>query len=94
METEAQLKRVHVKLQQLLKDYSVLQKENSQLKADLYDARKHVNGQLENIDNLKQQVDVLKYTHGELDGTDKKEFEKKINSYLREIDRCIALLSQ
>jgi hypothetical protein len=26
--------------------------------------------------------------------TDKKEFEKKINSYVKEIDRCIAMLSQ
>ena len=25
---------------------------------------------------------------------DKKEFEKRINSYLKEIDRCIAMLSQ
>jgi len=25
---------------------------------------------------------------------DKKEFEKKINAYLKEIDRCIALLSE
>ena len=94
METETQLKRIHSKVQHLLKDYSLLQKENNQLKADLRDARKQLVDRQESVDNLKQQVDVLKYTHGELEGTDKKEFEKKINSYLKEIDRCIALLSQ
>ncbi|MDP4261190.1 MAG: hypothetical protein Q8941_01550 [Bacteroidota bacterium] len=94
METEVQLKRIHGKLQQLLKENSLLQKENSQLKTDLRDARKQIAGQQESFDNLKQQVDILKYTHGDLDGTDKKEFEKKINSYLKEIDRCIILLSQ
>jgi hypothetical protein len=28
------------------------------------------------------------------DPNDKKEFEKRINSYIKEIDRCIALLSE
>lgn len=94
METEIQLKRIHVKLQQLLKEYSHLQKENIQLKADLNNAKAQAADQQTNIDNLKQQVDVLKYANGDLSGTDKKDFEKKINAYLREIDRCIALLSQ
>ena len=29
-----------------------------------------------------------------MNDTDKKELEKKINSYLKEIDRCIALLGE
>ena len=94
MKTEAQLKRIQTKLQQLLKDYSVLQKENIQLKTELHHEKVDVAIQQTAIDNLKQQVDVLKYANGDLSGADKKDFEKKINSYLREIDRCIAMLSQ
>ena len=93
-ETEIQLKRIQAKLQQLVKECAMLQKENSLLKADLQDANKLVAAQQETMDTLKQQVEVLKYTHGELNGVEKKEFEKKINTYLKEIDRCITLLSQ
>ena len=46
------------------------------------------------IEDLKQQVDVLKITSGDWDQSDKKDFEKRINSYIKEIDRCIALLSE
>ena len=93
-ETEVQLKRIQAKLQQLVKEYTLMQRENGQLKADLQEVKKQFVGQREDMDNLKQQVEVLKYTHGELSGHDKKEFERKINSYLKEIDRCITLLSQ
>jgi len=93
-ETEIQLKRIQTKLQQLLKQHSVLQKENSWLKDELDVAKKEVSAQQETFDNLKQQVNVLKFSNGEMSGADKKEFEKKINSYVKEIDRCIAMLSQ
>jgi chromosome segregation ATPase len=93
-ETEVQLKRIQTKLQQLLKQHTVLQKENGQLKEELRFARNEVSSHQETMDNLKQQVDVLKYSNGEMNGEDKKEFEKKISSYVKEIDRCIAMLGQ
>jgi len=93
-ETEIQLKRIHTKLQQVLKQYAVLQKENSWLKDELDSAKKEVSTHQETLGNLKQQVDVLKYSNGEMSETDKKEFEKKINFYIKEIDRCIVMLSQ
>jgi len=43
---------------------------------------------------LKQQVNVLRLTAGEMNDADKKELEKKLNTYLKEIDRCIALLGE
>lgn len=94
MQAEEQIKRIQVKLQQLLREYAVLQKENEQLKTDLNIARQQASLQQENIESLKQQAAILQYKQGELSGPDKKEFEKKVNSYLKEIDRCIALLSQ
>ena len=89
-----QLKRIQAKLQQLVKQYTVLQKENNWLKGELDTAKKEVSTHQETLSNLKQQVDVLKYSNGEMSETDKKEFEKRINFYVKEIDRCIVMLSQ
>ena len=71
-----------------------MQKENSWLKAELDSTKREVSTQQENLENLRQQVGVLKFSNGEMSETDKKEFEKKINTYVKEIDRCIVMLSQ
>jgi len=91
---EIQLKRIQDKLQQLLKQYAVLQKENNRMKELLQRDTKNSLVNQQHIDDLKQQVEVLKITSGNWDETDKKEFEKRINSYIKEIDRCITLLSE
>jgi predicted nucleic acid-binding Zn-ribbon protein len=91
---EKQLKRIQDKLQQVLKDHAALQKENLRLKEELDKNRTQSFAHQQNIEDLKQQVEVLKITSGDWEETDKKEFEKRINSYIKEIDRCIALLSE
>jgi predicted RecB family endonuclease len=93
-DVEKQLKRIQDKLQQVLKEYAALQKENLRLKEELDKNRTQSFSHQQNIEDLKQQVDVLKITSGDWDPNDKKEFEKRINSYIKEIDRCIALLSE
>lgn len=90
---ELQLKRIQEKLQRLLKQHAVLQKENMRLKEDLQQTTKNTLVHQQHMDDLKQQVEVLKITSGNWDEADKKEFEKRINLYIKEIDRCIALLS-
>jgi chromosome segregation ATPase len=89
---EDQLKRIQDKLQQLLKQHDILQKENKWLKTELSNSKKQTSQQNDNIDQLKQQVEVLKLNAGEMSDPDKKQFEKRINVYLKEIDRCIAML--
>ncbi|HEV8271641.1 MAG TPA: hypothetical protein VGQ04_10080 [Chitinophagaceae bacterium] len=93
-DVEKQLKRIQDKLQQVLKDYAALQKENLRLKEELDKNRTQSFANQQNIEDLKQQVEVLKITSGDWEEGDKKEFEKRINSYIKEIDRCIALLSE
>ena len=92
--TEQHLKRIQDKLQQLLKQYAALQKENSRLIQELASAQQKIAAYQINTDELKQQVSVLKLSTGEMSEADKKEFEKRINGYLKEIDRCIALLGE
>ena len=64
------------KLQQLLKQYHRVRKENELLKQKL----------------AEQQLSILKLSGGEMNEKDRKEFEKQINKYVREIDKCIAFL--
>ena len=91
---ENQLKRIQDKLQQVLKEHAALRKENLRLKEELDKNRTQSFSHQQNIEDLKQQVEVLKITSGDWEEGDKKEFEKRINSYIKEIDRCIALLSE
>lgn len=92
--TEEQLKRIQDKLQQLLKQHTAVRKENEKLKEELGIAQEKLSLQQLYLDELRQQVSILKLNAGGMNDRDKKEIEKKINSYLKEIDRCIALLSE
>jgi chromosome segregation ATPase len=93
-ELDIQIKRINDKLQQLLKQQALLQKENVDLKKALESSKKETATHHSNIDELKQQVSILKMNTVEMNENDKKEFEKRLNLYIKEIDRCIALLSQ
>lgn len=92
--TEQHLKRIQEKLQLLLKEHTAIVKENKLLKEELSEAEQKVSTQQKSVDELKQQVSILKVSAGEMNEADKKEFEKRINGYLKEIDRCIAMLGQ
>ena len=91
---EQQLKRIQDKLQQLLKQHAAVQKENGKLKEEVESLQQKIITQQKGADELKQQVSVLKLNAGEMSEVDKKEFEKRINAYVKEIDRCIAMLGK
>jgi len=93
-ESEQHLKRIQDKVQQLLKQHIALQKENQSLKDELDSLKKETSQFRENSETLKQQVEILKYSNGEMTEEDKKQFEKRINTYIKEIDRCITMLSR
>jgi len=93
-ELDLHIKRIQEKLQRLLKQYNDLQKENIQLKKELEKSSGQSSQHQQTIETLKQQIEVLKISSGNWDENDKKEFEKRINHYIKEIDKCIALLSE
>ena len=93
-EVDVHIKRIQEKLQQLIKQHIELQKENSQLRKELERSAKQSSNHQQTIETLKQQVEVLKISSGNWDERDKKEFEKRINHYIKEIDKCIALFSE
>jgi len=93
MDIEARLKAIQLKLQQLLKQYQLLQKENTQLKKELAKSQQNNSEKTEQLQTLQQQVDVLKLGVRGWGEQEKEELEKRIDVYLKEIDKCIALLN-
>lgn len=91
---EENIKRINAKLQQLLKQHQLLQKENEQLKLSVSDLKLNQQTDLKKIDELEQQIAILKSAAGKMNEADKKMYEKQINHYIREIDKCIGLLSE
>lgn len=94
MSVDQQFNTLAEKLQLLLRNMGRLQKENERLKAELRSAQEKELAAYQQVAELQQQTAILKYAAGEMDEREKKDFEKKINQYLREIDKCIAYLSQ
>ena len=93
-EQTIQLKRIQEKLQLLIKEHVVLQKEFARVSEALESSNEKLAGYQSTIDSLKQQVNVLKLNSGDMSEKDKKEFEKKLNHYIKEIDRCISMLGE
>jgi CHASE3 domain sensor protein len=89
-----QVHRVNEKLQQLLKQYQLLQKENEVLKKELKETRQVNIEKGSQLDELEQKVVILKAATNNLSDMDKKQLEKRLNGYIKEIDRCITMLSE
>ncbi len=88
------IKRINGKLQQLLKQYQLLQKENEQLKGIIQELKTSRENDSLLISQLEQKVGILKSAAGKMNEADRKIYEKQINQYIREIDKCIGLLSE
>ena len=90
---EDKIKAIQEKLQLLVKQNAAIQKENQSLKAALSDASTQLADATRAAGALQHQLDAKKYSQALMNSDEKKEFEKKINGYVKEIDKCIALLS-
>jgi chromosome segregation ATPase len=94
MQPEQHIQTIYNKLQQLLKRHAVLQKEKDQLQSQLTSLKSANKQQLQAIELLQQKVQVLQAAKGEMNEEEKKAFEKRLSQYIREIDRCIAMLGE
>jgi chromosome segregation ATPase len=94
MMVDQQFNIINDKLQQLLKQQARLRKDNERLREELQKCKETENNYQQKIDELSQQMSILKLAGGDMNDKDKREFERKINQYIREIDKCIAFLGQ
>lgn len=88
------IKRINNKLQQLLRQYQLLQKEKELLEITLKEERLKRENENEETIRLQHQVIILKSSVGKMEEEDKKNFEKQLNHYIKEIDKSINLLSE
>jgi hypothetical protein len=93
-ELEVQVKRINEKLQLLLRRHEAVLKENEKLKKENRESRDYREDHSTKLEQLQQQVEILKASKGEMEEGEKKAFEKRLGQYIREIDRCIALLGE
>jgi hypothetical protein len=91
---QQQAHRVNEKLQQLLKQYLLVQKNNDLLREELQQVKKLNEAKTRQLDELEQRVAILKTATNNLLEPDKKALDKRLNHYLKEIDKCITLLSE
>ena len=92
--TEQHIARINQKLQELLKRYAALQKLSAQQQLAIEELKKKNSAADHQVKLLQEQQLLLKSATGNMEATDKKALEQTINRYIREIDKCIALLSE
>jgi predicted nuclease with TOPRIM domain len=90
---EEHINSINTKLQQLLKKYAALRKENTILSHELEERRTNEKQYLDRIDALEMQAGILKASSGMMTGKDKQDFEKRINQYIKDLEKCIAMLN-
>lgn len=94
MTVDQQFNIINDKLQQLLKQHNRLKKEAERLREELEAQKQKEAGLQQTVQELHQQMAILKVASGDMSDKDKRDFERKINQYVKEIDKCIAFLSQ
>ena len=90
---ETHIKIINEKLQQLLKKNTFLQKQNEALKAEHNVLKEKEKGYKASIEAISQKVNILQAASGNMSEQEQKEFEKRIDGYIKEIDKCISILN-
>jgi hypothetical protein len=91
---EQQLQRIQGKLQQLIRQHQVVQKERDQLRQEKEKLTTQLSRQIELTLALEQQLEAHRIQNQVTEPEDRKHMDRKLGQYIREIDRCIALLSE
>lgn len=82
------------KIQQLIKLQDGLQKENARLKKELAKAAEKQQQAQEQLLHLQQQLDAARINTGDQSPDEKKQLSKRIDMYLKEIDKCLAIINK
>ena len=90
---ETHIKIINEKLQQLLKKNTSLRKQNELLNAELTILKEKEKDYKTTIETINQKVNILQAASGNMSEQEQKEFEKRIDRYVKEIDKCISILS-
>jgi cell division septum initiation protein DivIVA len=86
------IKKIQDKLLLLVDKYNGLQRENEKLKKSLHDLHTEAENLKEKNDQMSLQLNMMKVAETDDSKEAKLALEKKINEYIKEIDKCIAHL--
>jgi TolA-binding protein len=82
------------KIKKLISKVELLEKNNKLLMAELSESESRQQESYQQIENLQSQITALKIANALLGSDDfKRETKTRINSLIREIDYCVAQLS-
>lgn len=94
MDTLQHVQQITAKVKQRMKQLETLQKQQEQ-QAEIIRSLKSRNEALEEqVRLLTEQQQILMAAAGKMSAADKAAFESTINKYIREIDKCIGMLSE
>jgi septal ring factor EnvC (AmiA/AmiB activator) len=93
MEAEKQIQNIHDKVQLMLKKQQQLQKENAKLTTELNASTRQLAILQKQNEALSQKIDAAKLGFQTLSAEDKKALNIRIDDYLAEIDKCLAMLN-
>ena len=88
-----QIQQLLNKVQLLLKQYAHSQREVQRLAKENEALKNRLQLKSEQVTQLQQKIEALGFTSVNLNDNAKKDLEKRINIYLKEIDNCLALLN-
>jgi thiamine biosynthesis lipoprotein ApbE len=90
---DIQFKSIQQKLLLLVKEYQLLKKETTRLKFSVDELQQKLTVQSAELEKFRQQTELSTTKSTVFNEADKAELEKRINTYLKEIDNCISLLN-
>ncbi|MEM6525885.1 MAG: hypothetical protein AAGF85_15080 [Bacteroidota bacterium] len=92
---KSQLGTLERKLSLLLNEFGSIRKEKTQLEAENEELKTLLKAKDEQISSFQNKIKISKIVEGiDTEGEDSSELKKKIDVYIKEIDRCIAHLSK
>ena len=91
---EEPIENIEQKLKEVTRRYSALKKENLRLQTEVQRMNDIIALKEEELQRVRYQTDLLKSGIQNWQPEQRKLFVKRIDAYLKEIDKCIALLNE
>ncbi len=88
---------INNKVKQLLEEIALLKNEKNDLNSSILALTSDLNQQKNLVKDLNEKIQMLqlaKSIGGEVKPQETTDLKRKINEYIKEIDRCIALLNE
>jgi predicted nucleic acid-binding Zn-ribbon protein len=89
---QSHIERIEEKLKTVLSRHQSLKKENEKLKKQLVKSEEEKEALVDQLKQSALQISMLRSSEGNSSKASRAALEKRINAYVKEIDRCIALL--